>query len=130
MNEITKTKSKVAAFLEREIGHSKYTQKELADLCNFKTANMITMLKQGLTKVPIQVIPALAKALNLDKVDLYKMVMNEYKPKELSTIIEIFGEPVTQVEREVLKLLKEFRPYSGMESEADYLNMIRRLIQL
>lgn len=120
--------SKAAKFLSHEMMLSDYSQKDLADLCGFKTANIITMLKQGLTKIPIDKIPILAKALNVDPVKFYKIVMIEYRPKEYQAIIEIIGEPITASERGVVALVRELMPYSEMESNLSYLKKIKDII--
>ena len=48
-----------------ELKHKK-TQAEIAEEAGFVNPNMVTMIKQGATKLPIDRVPALAKALEVD----------------------------------------------------------------
>ena len=124
----TEKTSKVATFLSKEIDNSKYTQKELADFCGFKTANMITMLKQGLTKLSVKKVAPLAKALKIDSVKLFMMVLLERDKEEYLSVVDILGQPIFRVERKLLKMINEIKPYSEMESEEDYVENIKSLI--
>ena len=49
---------------------------------------MTTVIKQGLTKLPIARVGGLARALALDPVQLLMLVMNEYQPGTLAIIEE------------------------------------------
>ena len=123
-------KAKVAAFVEQRVNRSKLSQKEMADICGFPTANMITMIKTGATKVPIEKIPKLARALDVDRVEFFDMVMRSYKPKEYNAILEIIGEPITEAEHKVVNLLRRIIPEGNLVNNTNhYLDKIREALE-
>ncbi|NOV31220.1 helix-turn-helix domain-containing protein [Methylomonas sp. ZR1] len=130
MNDVSKeAKAKVAAFVEKHVNRSKYSQKEIAEICGFNTPNIITMIKQGMTKVPIEKIPKLAQALDIDRVEFFDFVMRSYKPKEYEAILEIIGEPITEAEHKVIRLLRRHIPEGDLINRTDhYLDKIREAI--
>jgi transcriptional regulator with XRE-family HTH domain len=101
------------------IDSSKYTQKELAEMIGYKNPNMITMIKQGHSRLAIEKIPAASKALNIDPVKLYKLVMMDANPEVYEATTEIFGEPVTNAERKILAFINEKLPYDLIESKTE-----------
>jgi transcriptional regulator with XRE-family HTH domain len=131
MNEITNTNFKrgvlnqdatkeVASFIEDLVNRSKLSQKEIAEMCGFKTPNVITMIKQGATRLPKDKIAILAKALDVDRGEFFEFVMSRYDPELLDVISQIFGEPITQAERKVIKLLREIIPEGHLVSNTPY----------
>lgn len=75
-----------AEHLTKLINRSPKTQREIALEIGYSKPNLITMFKQGLTKVPIEVIPRLAKALDEDPAVLLRIALREYMPEALKTI--------------------------------------------
>jgi len=82
---------KVAEHLTTLIERSDKTQKEIAAEVGFPKANVLTMMKQGITKVPISRVPALARALEVEPAELMKIVLKEYQPEILEAIEESLG---------------------------------------
>ncbi len=80
-----------AEHLAKLVERSPKTQREIALECGYPRPNLITMFKQGLTKVPIEAVPKLAKALDEDPAILLRMAMREYMPAALMTIEEYLG---------------------------------------
>ena len=113
-------KQEVATFIAKHVDRSKYSQKEIADMCGFNSPNVITMIKQGLTKLPIEKISKLAKALDLDRIELFTFVMARYRPKELEVIEDIYGESINEAERRVVRLLRETIPEGALSSNPLY----------
>jgi len=70
----------VAEFLGDKINESGKTQREVADEAGFVNPNVMTMFKTGATKLPLDRIGPLAKALNIDSAHLLRIVMLEYAP--------------------------------------------------
>lgn len=122
-----KKPSKVAEFIEREVAHSKYNQKEIAEMAGYKTANVITMVKQGLTKLSIERIPGLAKALKIEPYKLFCMAEEEYEPNKLKVIKEIFGEPISKEERLIIEAIREVASPGDLKVNKD--EYIRKIIQ-
>lgn len=98
----TKTKSKTAAFLDRAIEFSGKAQSEIAREAGFAKPNVLSMMKQGQTKVPIDRIPALAEACHVDPVHFLKLALQEYQPEIYDVLRETVGEPLTRNETELV----------------------------
>ena len=65
------------------------------------------MFKKGLTKVPIEKVPALAKALHLDPAHLLMLAMREYMPEAFATIQKTLGHTVTENEFELVSEVRK-----------------------
>ena len=65
----------VAEYLSHAIYLSGKTQREIAQEAGFNKPNVLSMMKQGLTKVPIYSIPLLAKACSVDPVHFMRLAM-------------------------------------------------------
>lgn len=98
----------VADYINWQVNLCGKKQLEIAEQAGFAKPNMITMLKQGKTKVPLEKIGALARALEVDPVHLFKLVLAEYLPETYSEITKMFGQPVlTQNEIELVEVIRE-----------------------
>ena len=96
-------KVSVAEFVTSTLPTCGKTQKEVAQEMGYDNPNIITMFKQGLTKVPLTKVSSLAKALDVDPVFLLKIVLTEYAPEVLVAIEEILdGSVLTRNERELI----------------------------
>ena len=98
------TTSNVAQFLNQALAASGKTQREIAREVGYENSNVITMFKQGLTKVPLTKAGSLAKALGVDPVFFFKLLLREYAPETLSAIEEFFDTRfLTKNERDLLE---------------------------
>ena len=97
----------VAQTLRQAIDHCNKTQKEIAKAVGFPKPNILTMLKNGSTPLPINRVGPLAKAVGLDPAFLLRRVMQEYYPDTWSTIEENLGNPIlTARERYLIQELR------------------------
>ncbi len=93
----------VAEFLSHYIDKSYKTQREIAIEIGYSNPNMITMLKQGLTKLPLDKIGVMAKALGIDPGVLFYFVMTEYMPETLDALAPIMqGLQLSKDERQLI----------------------------
>jgi transcriptional regulator with XRE-family HTH domain len=99
-----------AVYLARLIEMSPKTQRQIATEIGYPKANIITMFKQGTTKVPYEKIPALAEALDVDPVEMLRRAMREYAPETLEAIEDAIGDVLTENERRVIRILRESCP--------------------
>jgi hypothetical protein len=76
----------VAAFLARHVDASVKSQNAIAREAGFTRSNIISMLKMGVTKVPIERVPGLAAALEICEHDLLRRVLAEYQPGFLAML--------------------------------------------
>lgn len=103
----TAEKLKLHEFLEHQIAICGKSQKEIAFEIGYTKPNIITMFKQGITKVPIEKIAPLAEAIGVDKVRLLRMAMNEYMPATLEAIESVMNALVTQNEANIIAELRK-----------------------
>lgn len=83
----------------RDLSHRK-TQAEIASEAGFANANMMTFLKNGRNKVPLDRVPSLARALEVDPALLMRLALDQAVGATAArAIVEIFGTPVTENER-------------------------------
>ncbi|WP_405405040.1 helix-turn-helix transcriptional regulator [Paracoccus sp. Ld10] len=99
-----------AIFLRRQIeliSHRK-TQKEIAHQAGFVNANMISLLKNGASKIPLDRVPDLARAIEVDPAYLMRIALEQSIGTMASVaILEVFGTPTTVNERAWLDEIRE-----------------------
>jgi transcriptional regulator with XRE-family HTH domain len=124
----------VAKYLDKQIDALKgvKTQREIALEAGYDKPNIISMFKRGEAKVPLDKIPALAKALHVDPTHLFRLALQQYWPNLGEAIETVFGRIATPNEEEIL--LKPWRAATGnldpkqtvetMAAMAVFLNML------
>lgn len=103
----------LAKFLDRRVLQLKpvKSQAEIAEEAGFVSPNMMSMLRSGASKLPIDRVPALAKALDCDPAYLLQMALEQVAGDTVArAMIEIMGTPVTKNEEQ---WLEEIRSASG-----------------
>jgi hypothetical protein len=99
--------SEVAAFVSKRLKEIGKSQKQAATECGFENANVMSMIKCGLTKVPLDRIGALATALEVDSAFLVRVVLREYMPTLWPAIEHSMHGPVlSKNERELIETLR------------------------
>jgi len=99
--------AKLIADRVRDLSHRK-TQAEIASETGFANANMMTFLKNGRNKVPLDRVPSLAKALEVDPAYLMRLALDQAVGSTAAkAITEIFGTPTTENERGWLTELRD-----------------------
>lgn len=79
----------VADFIASRIEELNLKLVDVAQICGFPKPNMITMIKQGKSKLPMDKIGMMAHALQTDPFDLYRRCMREYLPSTWESISPI-----------------------------------------
>ena len=100
----------LARFLDKRIDElrGKKTQAEIAAETGFKTANMITMLKLGNTKLALDRVPSMAKALDVDPAYLLRLAFDQaFGETTARAVAEIWGTPITENERAWIAEIRE-----------------------
>ena len=99
--------AKLIATRIRDLSHKK-TQAEIASEAGFANANMMTFLKNGQNKVPLDRVPSLAKALEVDPAYLMRLALDQAVGETAAkAITEIFGTPATENEQGWLNELRD-----------------------
>lgn len=104
-------KETVASFLSFHIDSSGKTNKEISDEAGFARPNIISMLKSGVTRVPIARVTALAESIGVDPIRLFRLVMEEYNPEVLTVCDEVYGrEKLSKNEAELIAYVRAHSP--------------------
>lgn len=105
--------STASIFVRRQIellAHKK-TQKQIALESGFVNPNLISMIKTGATKIPLDRVPALAVAIETDPGHLMRLALEQAIGKTAAVaVLEVFGTPTSVNER---GWLTEIRDASG-----------------
>ena len=88
---MTFIKLTVAEYLTRKIDESGKTQKDIATEIGYDNPNIITMFKQGHTKLPLTTVGPFAEALDVDPAYLLRLVMAEYYPDTYRAVEDCLG---------------------------------------
>lgn len=105
--------SKLARYLDQRILElkPKRSQAEIAEIAGFANPNFVSMLKSGVSKLPVDRVPSLSKALDCDPAWLLRLALEQAEGDTAAgAIFEILGEPISQNER---GWIAEIRDASG-----------------
>ncbi|RTL86128.1 MAG: XRE family transcriptional regulator [Hyphomicrobiales bacterium] len=83
------------------------SQREIAAEIGYDRPNIISMIKNGDTKLPLDKVPALAKALEVDPKHLFRLALEQHHPDVARVAHEIFGNVVTDHELALVKMFRE-----------------------
>ena len=102
--------SGLAVYIDRRILELRYkkTQREIATTAGFTNPNMLTMLKQGHSKLPIDRVATLAAALEVDSKYMLRLALAQHGNETMVRVYdEVLGTVVSQHEVGWLSLLRE-----------------------
>ena len=102
--------TRMANFVERRVLELKPTknQAEISAQAGYANPNMLTMIKQGRSKVALDRVPSLAHALEADPAFLMRLALEQaIGHTAAKAIVEVFGEPVTKNETGWLQAIRE-----------------------
>lgn len=112
---IDTSRKTVAQYLTFHINNSEKTQRQIALEIGYTKPNIITMFKQGATKLPLDKIGPLAKALEIAPDDLFFKVMTEYMPETFEALSPFLcGQMLSKDE---LEMLDNYRTFKALESK-------------
>ena len=98
----------VAEYIGLQINLCGRSQVEIAHDIGFDKPNVITMIKQGKTKLPMDKIGKFAKAIGVDPIHLFKLCMMEYSPDTWVEIQRMVGQTVmTENEVEFIETIRQ-----------------------
>jgi len=111
------TEKTVADRLSEAIEKSGRSQREIAAEMGYSRPNVLSMMKLGQTKIPIEKAPLLARACGIDPAEFTRHVMQEYAPAVWTTLEATFGESLTPAERRCLDAFREIVARTGREPD-------------
>ncbi len=98
--------SPIAKILSDAIEASDLTQREIAARAGFNHSNIISMLKSGETRIPLDRIPALSTALDLDQQKFLLQAIEEYHPNVHQVLVDVLGLPLSDAEIAMLGMYR------------------------
>lgn len=101
-----------AKLIADRVGYLKHrkTQSDIAAESGFRNSNFVSMLKNGSNKVPIDRVPDLARALEVDPALLMRLSLEQsIGPAAAKAVLSVFRTPVSENE---LQWLTEIRDAS------------------
>lgn len=120
----------VAEYLTAQIDLCGKTQQEIAQECGFEKSNIITMFKQGKSKLPISRVPAMARALGVDPLYLFQLAFSEYEPDTWAAIEDaVLRQPLlTANEREILEVIRSSKVHDPKLRTAEEKGRLRSFV--
>lgn len=103
--------SQVASFISTRIRITGKKQIDIAEEAGFDKPNVITMIKQGKTKLPLAKVGAMARALETDPTHLLKLCLSEYQPETWEAVSPYMEEMLTSDE---MKFIRAIRNWAGV----------------
>ncbi|SFU12746.1 helix-turn-helix domain-containing protein [Sedimentitalea nanhaiensis] len=122
--------SPTAILLEKAIDASELTQREIADRVGFKHANIISMLKSGETRVPLNRIPALAQTLGMDEKHFLIIAIQEYHPGVHEVLVDVLGLPLSDAELGIVTMFRMADLRDEIETEEPFKQALEGLLAL
>lgn len=99
--------SKFTRYIRTKIEASEKSQRELAEHVGYNNPNMIAMLKTGNVKLALDRVPAMARALKIDQLDLFKIALTQFYDEDASkALLGIIEAGISPVEREILEIVR------------------------
>src|SRR3984957_16290935 len=101
--------SAIAKYIDKKIDELKgvKTQREIAAEIGYDKPNLISMFKRGESRVPLEKIPLLSKALGVDSAHMFRLALEQYWPDRGDIIEKLFGRLASENEEEIF--LKPWR---------------------
>ena len=99
----------LARFLTKVIDglQGQKSQREIAAEMGYDKPNIISMFKKGEMKVPLDKVPAFARALHVDTAFLFRMCVEQYWPDLKQAIAEVFGDVFSKAEVRMVRIARE-----------------------
>lgn len=120
--------AKLIADRIRDLSHRK-TQAEIASEAGFANANMVSFLKTGKNKVPIDRVPSLAKALEVDPAFLMRLALDQaVGATAAKAIVDIFGTPATVNEQTWIEFIRVISGGRDPKITPDRVRALRQLL--
>lgn len=101
--------TRLAQFIDQRIGelHRK-TQADIAKEAGFKNANFITMLRTGSSKLALDRVPMLAKALEVEPAFLMRLAIEQsYGPEMLQILVRLLGTSIADEEHKLPSIARD-----------------------
>lgn len=120
----------VQTYVSQHINLSGKTQRQIAREAGIKSPQMLTMIKNGHTRLPLDFVEPLARALQVDPVHLMRLWLNDYHPATLKLIEGALGMLSTDNEREIIECVRASSRNSDPELDEDRRQALAELFRV
>src|SRR5690606_8541144 len=96
----------------------------------FRHASIISMLKTGETRVPLDRIPALAQTLGMDERDFLLTAIAEYHPGIHEVLVDILGLPLSDAELGIVAMFRLASIRGEIKIEGPLTSALEGLLEL
>lgn len=124
------TYSLTAQMLAKGIQESGLTQRDIADRVGFKQPNVLTMMQQGLIRVPLNRIPALSQVLGLDQTTFLLLAIEEYHKGVYEVLCDTLGLPFSDAEQGLVVMFRMANLRSEIELDGPFRKALEGLLDL
>jgi len=113
-------------FLNKQITalSSVKSQREIASEVGYERPNIISMIKRGETKLPLDKVPAFAKALHVDPAHLFRLALDQQLPEVAKIMHQVFGKTVSHNEFEIVQAFRKATKDADPKPESRQLDML------
>ena len=122
--------SPTANMLAKALEASDLTQREIAARVGFKNPNIISMMKTGETRIPLDRIPALAQTLGMNEQEFLMLAIQEYHPGVHEVLVEVLGLPLSDAELAILTMFRMATLRGEIEVEGPFKQALEGLLEL
>lgn len=106
MPRSTRKSIPVHQILAFQLDFSTKSLREIATTIGYEQPNVLSMMKTGVMKIPLEVAPKLAKEVGLDPWHFTERCLAEYSPGLLSIINQTFGLTLSDNERTIVNIIR------------------------
>jgi hypothetical protein len=100
------------------------SQREIAAEVGYVRPNIISMMKRGETKLPLDKVPAFAKALHVDPAHLFRLALEQQMPEVAKIMHQVIGKTVSDHEFELVQAFRKATKDADPKPEAVLLKSI------
>ncbi|MDD9720307.1 helix-turn-helix transcriptional regulator [Sulfitobacter sp. PR48] len=122
--------SPTAQMLAKAIKDSGLSHRDIADQVGFKHPNILTMMEQGLFKVPLDRVPALSQALGLDQTRFLLVAIEDYHTGVYEVLCDTLGLPFSDAEQGLVMLFRMASLRNEIEFDGPFRKALEGLLEL
>ncbi|WP_456868367.1 hypothetical protein [Galbibacter sp. BG1] len=104
------SQSNLQKYLNERLNQLQYRKSQLviAEEAGFANPNFISMLKKGRSKLALDRVPSMAKALEVDPAYLFRLALEQFFDESvLKELMPLFNSVITENEKEILDTVRE-----------------------
>ncbi|GAA4525407.1 hypothetical protein GCM10023174_09950 [Chelativorans composti] len=117
----------ISKIIEKQMSVLGLTQQQVAEQVGFNNRNMLTIIKNGLGKLPVERAPALAKALRVDERKLIRLALQQnYSPEIVNLIMGPNDERLSVNEAAIINHIRRVTNNSDPELTPDLAEKLER----